>query len=424
MTLEPKPHILVVDDDESICKTLSSILQEEGYRTATATTAKEAIEKTRTEFFNIALLDIKLPDGEGTQLLSQLQEISPETMKIMVTGYPSLANAIEALNFGAASYIMKPVDPAELLRIIRDKIAIQQQAEKITREKLVKWTNSQTRKASSSSFQEFLANLAIDFTDFGLTKTQAKIYTTLVALGSGLASDIAALSRIRREEIYRAMSELEKRGIVTRILGAPRKFSAIRPEKAIENLTKAKLKAIKEEIDKLDQRKRQLISKLKAIELPVEKEDSSIGAVSQQDNLFAKLLEMTEHAKRQVDAIVPFKDLEHAYLSYPKHLNEKLHKTIKIRIITESHEQNELTEKITQCSETNRPQIELKEIEKLPFNILITDNNEAIWGEWQPNSKNVQSLWTNNRAQVSILKAAFENLWQNSRNPKGPNDKQ
>ena len=153
MTHQTVPHILMVDDDECICKTLSAILQSEGYQTAYATTAKEAIEKSKTQFFNLALLDIKLPDMEGTRLLSQLQEITPETIKIMITGYPSLKNAVEALNFGADSYIMKPIDPAELIKTIKNKLEVQKQAEKITKEKLAAWIQSQARKAQTSNFQ-------------------------------------------------------------------------------------------------------------------------------------------------------------------------------------------------------------------------------------------------------------------------------
>ena len=77
-----KERILIVDDDESICRTLSLILQEEGYETDVAYTGKEAIEKTKTNFYNVALLDIKLPDMEGTKLLTAMQKTFPEMIKI------------------------------------------------------------------------------------------------------------------------------------------------------------------------------------------------------------------------------------------------------------------------------------------------------------------------------------------------------
>lgn len=269
MTYQTTPHILIVDDDENICKTLSAILQTKGYRTTPAATAKEALEKTETTLFNLALIDIKLPDMEGIQLLAKLQETAPETIKIIITGYPSLENAVKALNLGANSYIMKPIDPAELLETIKNKLEAQQQTEKITKEELAKWVQSQARKAQASNFQKFLEETATELADFGLTKTQAKIYITLATLGIASASEIAAISKIRREEVYRIIPELEKRGVIVRKLMVPRKFSAIQPETAIEILTKLKLKTMKEEADKLRQSQVKLISRLKTIGLPI-----------------------------------------------------------------------------------------------------------------------------------------------------------
>jgi len=412
MTYPTKPQILIVDDDEAICKTLSTILQAEGYRTTIATSAKETLEKTKTQFFNLALLDIKLPDMEGTQLLAQLQETTPETIKIMVTGYPSLKNAVEALNFGAESYIMKPIDPAELLKTIKNKLEAQKHAEKITKDKLAKWVQAQARKTQSSNFQEFLQETASILTDFGLTTTQAKIYITLAALGVASASEIAALSKIRREEVYRTTPELEKHGIINRKLQTPRKFSAVKPETAIKILTKTKLKAMKKEIDKLKQKQTELISKLKTIELPVKQEDCSIEVISQQDNAIAKPADMTKNAKKQIDMIASLQDLLIAYIDHPRKIKETVLKSIKIRMITEKRELGAFTKELMQLSEENKNPIEIRHIQKLPFNLLIVNNKEALWRKPQPQSPS--TFWTNDPTQITILKMSFENLWQKS----------
>jgi len=83
-------RILVVDDDESIRKVLATILEENGYIVDTAENGKEAIEKSNTKFYNLALIDIRLPDMEGTKLLTTIRETTPKMVKIIVTGYPSL----------------------------------------------------------------------------------------------------------------------------------------------------------------------------------------------------------------------------------------------------------------------------------------------------------------------------------------------
>jgi DNA-binding response OmpR family regulator len=416
MTHQTMPQILIVDDDECISKTLSAILQAEGYQTTTATTAKEAIEKSKTQFFHLALLDIKLPDMEGTQLLSQLQEITPETIKIMITGYPSLKNAVEALNFGADSYILKPIDPAELIKTIKNKLETQKQAEKITKEKLAAWIQSQARKAQTSNFQEFLEETAAELTHFGLTKTQAKIYITLLALGVASASEIAALSKIRREEIYRIIPEMEKHGIITRKLKTPRKFAATKPETAIQVLTKIKLKTMKEEIDKLKQKQAELVSRLKTTELPIERENCSVEVLSQRDSAFVKLRDMAKNAKNQIDIVTPLQNLTIIYVNRPRKLMEKVLKSVKMRILTEDCELDVFTKKILQFSEANDNPIELRQVEKLPFNLLIVDDKEAMRGETRPKNEDSPIFWTDDPTQISILKASFESLWQKSSN--------
>lgn len=113
-----KKSILIVDDDKAVLKSIKEILQSEDYFVDTAETGREAIEKSGARFYNLALLDIKLPDIEGTALLTEMHKNTPRMMKVMVTGYPSLENAVEALHLGADAYVIKPVDPEELLKVL------------------------------------------------------------------------------------------------------------------------------------------------------------------------------------------------------------------------------------------------------------------------------------------------------------------
>jgi two-component system cell cycle sensor histidine kinase/response regulator CckA len=110
-----KETTLIVDDDNSMCRSLSLIFGEKGYETDTAMTGREAIEKAQERLFNVALLDINLPDMGGVELLSVLKEMHPDMAAIMITGYASLENAIQALNQGASAYITKPLNMDEVL---------------------------------------------------------------------------------------------------------------------------------------------------------------------------------------------------------------------------------------------------------------------------------------------------------------------
>ena len=112
-------NILVVDDDAEARKILSSILFEEGYSVETVANGKQAIRACEKARFDVALIDIKLPDMDGTELLHRLKEKQPHMVKIIVTGFPTLENAIKTINEGADGYILKPYDVQKLLEIIR-----------------------------------------------------------------------------------------------------------------------------------------------------------------------------------------------------------------------------------------------------------------------------------------------------------------
>jgi DNA-binding NtrC family response regulator len=118
----------VIDDDESIRSTTAAILQNEGYAVDTAENGKEAIRRSNADLYRVALIDFRLPDMEGTELLTALRETTPKMVKIMVTGYPTLQNAVECVNKHADAYFIKPVDYENLLSTIRELIQKQQES--------------------------------------------------------------------------------------------------------------------------------------------------------------------------------------------------------------------------------------------------------------------------------------------------------
>jgi len=88
---------------------------------------------------------------EGTKLLTTMHENMPKMMKIMVTGYPSMENAVESLNLGADSYIIKPVKPKILLALIEEKLEKQQTADKMVEGKVTEWIKTRARKIEYES---------------------------------------------------------------------------------------------------------------------------------------------------------------------------------------------------------------------------------------------------------------------------------
>jgi len=120
--VETNRTILVVDDDKSILRTFTRILQKQDYKVDTAETGKEAIEKAESKYYDLALVDIRLPDTDGTELLARLKRQLKNTIKIMITGFPSIESGVKALDEGADAYLVKPVKPEDLLMLIREKL--------------------------------------------------------------------------------------------------------------------------------------------------------------------------------------------------------------------------------------------------------------------------------------------------------------
>jgi len=149
-----RARILVVDDDESIRKTLAAVLEDQGYVVDTAENGRVAIEKSNAKFFNLALVDIRLPDVEGTRLLTAMKETIPPMVKIIITGYPSLQNAMEAVNKGADAYILKPLNIDNVLSTIKEHLKKQQEAKIYSEEKVTEFIETRAKELEATSHKK------------------------------------------------------------------------------------------------------------------------------------------------------------------------------------------------------------------------------------------------------------------------------
>ena len=140
-------RILVIDDDENVRKGLALALKERGYVVDVAKDGKEAVEKSEAAFFNLALIDIRLPDMDGIELLTALRDTIPKMIKIIVTGYPSLENAIKAVNKGADGYVLKPVDMDRLVSTMERHLRRQQEAREYSEEKVKEYIETRAKEA-------------------------------------------------------------------------------------------------------------------------------------------------------------------------------------------------------------------------------------------------------------------------------------
>ena len=120
--------ILIVDDEENACKVLARIFGKIGYDVATAVTGREAIETARSRAFDAALVDIRLPDMEGVELIAVLKAHHPAIVVVMVTGCGSVQTAERAVKEGAAAYILKPLDMDKVLSTLDAALAAGERA--------------------------------------------------------------------------------------------------------------------------------------------------------------------------------------------------------------------------------------------------------------------------------------------------------
>lgn len=107
--------ILIVDDDEILRSRLARAFTDRGWHTAQADGYDSAIPLASERRFERAVIDLRMPGAGGLELLRKLQEISPETAVVVLTGFGSITNAVEAMRLGATNYVTKPADADQVL---------------------------------------------------------------------------------------------------------------------------------------------------------------------------------------------------------------------------------------------------------------------------------------------------------------------
>jgi PAS domain S-box-containing protein len=125
--------ILVVDDDDSQRKSLTLLMKRKGFETEKAKSGKEALAITQGRQIDVTLLDIRLPDTDGIQLLAPLKKTNPDMVIIMITGFASVESAVQSLTAGASSYITKPINLEELFLKIKTALDHQHLVDKVRR---------------------------------------------------------------------------------------------------------------------------------------------------------------------------------------------------------------------------------------------------------------------------------------------------
>ena len=124
-------QILIIDDERVICDACHLVLTEEGHRVEARITGNEGLEAMRQNVYDVVLLDMKLPDTDGMEILKIARKEKMDTYLIVMTGYSTLSNALEACKLGAANYLAKPFTDEQLISAIEEVYIEKQRGESI-----------------------------------------------------------------------------------------------------------------------------------------------------------------------------------------------------------------------------------------------------------------------------------------------------
>jgi DNA-binding response OmpR family regulator len=145
MTATQDGSILVIDDEPNLRRVLAAILQRAGYAVTTAGSGDEAMRLLRAGAFDLTFLDLRMPDINGLELLPQIRQLYPDMPVLILTAHATLDSAIEAVRRGARDYLIKPIDPPQIIERVSEVLTEQRQP--------------QRRKAIVGQIQELLAEL-------------------------------------------------------------------------------------------------------------------------------------------------------------------------------------------------------------------------------------------------------------------------
>ncbi|TAI47898.1 sigma-54-dependent transcriptional regulator [Flagellimonas allohymeniacidonis] len=150
------PKILIIEDDTAFCQMLSRFLTKNGFAITTSYNLHNASEKLKHTKFDVILSDVRLPEGDGLDLLLRIKSEFPETQVIMMTGYAEVKTAVNAMKKGAFDYIAKPFTPEEILNIINKALKA---GDTSSNEKVQK-SASHKKKETTSTKPQFVAGIS------------------------------------------------------------------------------------------------------------------------------------------------------------------------------------------------------------------------------------------------------------------------
>jgi len=253
--------------------------------------------------------------------------------------------------------------------------------------------------------------------DFGLTYNQAKVYITIAQIGVASVSRVSKVSKVRREDIYRMLPKLEKMGLIEKILGTPIRIRAIPMEEALSILIKHERDVSDKRVSTLKAKKDKFLKHFKAYKIrpTFEEEEAHFALISQREGIINRVLTMVKNAEREIDVITSRDEFIHVFTNYAKSLREAIRKGVKVRVILDTFEHEDLIMRILEEYKSTGASFDLKCTDQPSGHYILVDYKEALIATSTEGTmgKNPR-LWTDENVLVGLMQKKFEGLWHAS----------
>lgn len=179
-----KAKILIVDDEIVICRSCEKIFKRAGHTTVIATGGKEAIQILDRETFDVVFTDLKMMDLGGMEVLQEIKQKYPDTLVVIITGYATVASAVETMRSGAFDFLPKPFTPSELLAVLNKALE---------KRKLIEVSSKKFNYGNKSGFEGIIGKSPGMCEVYGLIQKVAETDSTVLIIGeSGTGKDLTA----------------------------------------------------------------------------------------------------------------------------------------------------------------------------------------------------------------------------------------
>jgi sugar-specific transcriptional regulator TrmB len=254
--------------------------------------------------------------------------------------------------------------------------------------------------------------------DFGLTYNQAKVYITIAKLGMASVGQVSKSSKVRREDVYRMLPKLEKKGLIEKILGKPARIRATPVEDALSLLIRQEQDFVNSRLSQLMDKKDAFLENFKAYEMnPTKKEGVHFALISQRDGIFNRGLNMIKNAEREIAVITSRYEFYQLFANYAELVRKAIKKGVKVRVILDVSERDELILRIIEEYKSSKAPFDLKYTYQPSSHLMIADYKQVLVATSpEPPIGQHPYLWTVNNNLVGLMQKYFENMWHASVN--------